>query len=461
MKIAVCIKFIQGEINPFDACALECALECTLRWRETEVVVVSMGPEKIRPSLEALTRLGSFRTILISDPLYAGSDTIATSYILACVLKKLKPDLIFCGRQSIDGDTAQTGPCLARRLNIPLLANIMALPMENQTDQICQSRIGPIELSVPALLTIERINTLRFPALHSKIRSIEVWDNAIVEADPGRCGLAGSPTRVIKTFETEHGRRKCRFIARTDLDRLIQELRSTDPSEEETNLDCMESGPHLKSVAIVGEELYDQATRIADHLEILHRDTPEVIADWVRYHRPEVVLWPADSWGRNNAPQAAILLETGLCADCIQLAVEEGRLIMYRPAQGARIIAKIECRTLPQMATVRTISTGSEIIFSCGRGVAHDLERARHYANKIGAELGSSRVLVELGLLPYEYQVGLTGRAVSPKIYIAAGISGAIGHTAGIENAKYVIAVNPDRNARIFDYADYGIIDKF
>ena len=93
-----------------------------------------------------------------------------------------------------------------------------------------------------------------------------------------------------------------------------------------------------------------------------------------------------------------------------------------------------------------------------GKGIA-DVKKARDFAESLGAELCASRAAVDAGKMPYEAQIGLTGRIVCPKIYIALGISGAVQHTCGIENAGTVIAINPDRDARIFDFADYGIVD--
>ena len=133
---------------------------------------------------------------------------------------------------------------------------------------------------------------------------------------------------------------------------------------------------------------------------------------------------------------------------------------MYRPAQGGNITAKIKCVTKPQMATVRTKSESSDIIVSGGKGVAESLDKLRALAEKLGAELGASRGLVDMNGAEYEKQIGLTGKTVSPKIYIAVGISGAIHHTCAIEGAQTVIAINPDKDARIFEYADYGIVEK-
>ena len=113
------------------------------------------------------------------------------------------------------------------------------------------------------------------------------------------------------------------------------------------------------------------------------------------------------------------------------------------------------------MATVRTVSPASDIIVSAGKGVADMVDGILSFAKKIGGEFGASRGLVDMGKADYKYQIGLTGKTVSPHIYIAIGISGAVHHTCAIETAKTVIAINPDKNARIFDYADYGIVDEF
>ena len=85
----------------------------------------------------------------------------------------------------------------------------------------------------------------------------------------------------------------------------------------------------------------------------------------------------------------------------------------------------------------------------------------KEYAESIGAEFGASRGIVDMGLEDYSCQIGLTGRTVNPKIYIAVGISGAVHHTCAIESAQTIIAINPDKKARIFEYADFGILDKF
>ena len=164
-------------------------------------------------------------------------------------------------------------------------------------------------------------------------------------------------------------------------------------------------------------------------------------------------------WGRSNAPRVAALLNTGLCADCTALETDGEKLYMYRPTFGGSLMAKIECVTLPQMATVRTTeNTHEEIIVAGGKGAKDDFNMLKEFAQKIGGTIGASRGLVDLGIATYDMQIGLTGKSVKPKIYIACGISGSIQHTCAIEQSQTIIAINKDKNARIFEYADYGLV---
>ena len=449
MKILVCVKVCKGELNPFDASALECALTLS-----NDVTVVSMGPESTKDILLPLTRIGA-KVVLISDKLYAGSDTLATSYILSKAAEHLGYDLIVCGKQSIDGDTAQVGPMLSRMSGCNLAANVLKA-------QICDNRLkaetrsGQQILDFPALITVERSYVLRFPGIFSKLGSVDIIDNSVLKCDEKRCGLSGSPTRVLKTFQNERGKRHCKFIDISSLDELITQLSETETVSENS----ASSGEKLSCVWAVGKEVFAEAEKIAEKVILIENDDPLYIAKRAKEENPEVILWNADIIGRKNAPITAAELQTGLCADCTQLDVEKGELIMYRPASGGSLYAKIKCLTKPVMATVRTKTESSDIIVSGGKGVGDNFEKLKKLAEKYGASLCASRGLVDMGKAPYEMQVGLTGKTVSPKIYIAVGISGAVHHTCAIEGADYVIAINPDKDARIFEYADYGILEE-
>lgn len=403
-----------------------------------------------------LTRLG-VRVIMLCDSAFAGSDTLATSYILSLAVKRLNPDIIFCGRQTTDGDTAQVGPCLATMLKIRPICNVMEVGNPENGEITCITRLGCETQKLPVLLTIERICELRFPRLRSKIGEVEVWTNAELGADISKCGLNGSPTKVMRIFENKTGSRKCKFIEREELAPLIERLRS----EARENAEIVPAEHKLKEVWTVGDAVIPAARAIAERVVEIDTLNPNKIVEMAKEKKPEVILWNADLLGRRCAPIAAALLNTGLCADCTKLETDGQKLFMYRPARSGNVIAKIKCDSLPQMATVRCSSDDTEIIVSGGKGVADRLDSLKEFAESLGAELCGSRGLVDMGLMDYSAQVGLTGKNVSPKIYIAVGISGAVHHTCAIENAQTVIAINPDKRARIFDYADYGIVAEF
>ncbi|MBR6719464.1 MAG: FAD-binding protein [Clostridia bacterium] len=447
MKIAVCVKIIKGDINPFDASALECALRLS-----DDVTVISMCPPSGKDALLALTRLGA-KVILLTDSVYAGSDTLATSHILSSALSKIDYDLIICGRQTVDGDTAQVGPCLSAMLDIPVITNVMEIT--EVSDKVkCKTRMGEEEVSLPCLITVERIAELRFPSIRSKVGEVTVWDNSAVGADVNKCGLSGSPTKVLKVFQSEDKMRHCRFIQKEELIPLIKKLSAESAEKEEIK----ESEIKLPKIYAVGKEVLPVAKKLSDNVvEIEKKDAGE-IAEYLKAENAEVVLWNADLWGRRTAPIVSAMLETGLCADCTNLETDGEKLYMYRPAMSGDVYAKIECRTLPQMATVRCETKSADIVISVGKGAKNSLDKVKIFAESLGAEMAASRGLVDTGKAPYEHQVGLTGKKVSPKVYVALGISGAAHHTVGYEGAKYVIAVNNDKDARIFDYADFGVV---
>ena len=450
MKILVCVKVIKGELNPFDESALECALNMS-----DDVTVVTMGPKSCENALLPLTRLGA-KAVLISDSAFAGSDTLATAYILSTAIRNMEYDLILCGRQSIDGDTAQVGPMLSQMLGCNLATN--ALEVKVSDDRVCvRSRMGEEVLTLPALVTVERGYVLRFPSIFSKLGAVDIVDNSAIGCDISKCGLNGSPTRVLESFENQRGKRRCEFISMDRLIPLVEKLMSKDSTREIETY----TGEKLPLVWAVGDAVYPKAAEIAHRVVKIEQLPPAEIATLAEKQKPEVILWNADMWGRKNAPIVAAMLNTGLCADCTHLETDGKTLYMYRPAQGGNITAKIKCMSYPQMATVRTKSKSSDIIVSAGKGMADSMDKIYALTEELGAELGASRGLVDMNKAPYEAQVGLTGKSVSPKIYIAVGISGAVHHTCAIEGADIVIAINKDKDARIFEYADYGIITEF
>jgi len=467
MRIVVCVKqTVQGEINPFDACAYEAAL----RIPDAEVFLLSMGPEKSKDFLLDLTRLGAKVAYLLCDKAFAGADTLATSYALSLAVKRISPDLVICGRQTVDGDTGQTGPALSVMAGLSLITNVMEI-VSLEDGITCMTRSeGKMKVSYPALITVERINQLRLPSIRSKCSEVIVWNAEDIKADKERCGILGSPTKVLSSFQNEDGKRKCKFVEGTELLALIEEGLKKDKSiitVNQTDVNMM------KKVWIVGNKCLEMAETISDDIRVIDKQTAnETDAEFVAWFverikqdEPSVILWDSDPWSKKVAPQVAALLQTGLCADCTALETDGENLYMYRPAFSGNIIAKIGCSKRPQMATVRTkVNDVAQVVVALGKGAKASQATVEAYVEKqakesnIGYAFAASRLAVDTEMYPYEKQVGLTGKTVSPPVYIAVGISGAVHHIAGMKQAGTVIAINPDKKAQIFDYADYGIV---
>lgn len=457
MKIVVCVRRgLDGEINPFDACAYEAAL----RIPEAQITLLSMGPADVGDFLLRLTRLGTAEAVLLCDKAFAGADTLATAYALSLAVRRLEPQVVFCGRQTLVGDTAQTGAMLSRMLGYGLITNVMSIDSVSEEGIVCSTRCeGEASAKLPALVTVERINTLRLPRLRSRLGTLTVWSAADIGADVSRCGLAGSPTRVLKTFENESGKRRCCFIPKEKLGFAISEgLRR---SSERAG--APERGSELlDKVCIVGDAPRSFAETVSDNIIVLPLSDAETIAASIKELEPSAVLWGSDTASKRLAAQVAAELSLGLCADCTSLECKDGQLIMYRPALSGSIIAKIKSLTVPAMATVRTQSDSrEEVIVTAGFGASGCMDRVRKFASSLGAQLCATRKLVDNDFAPYEAQVGLTGKTVSPPVYITVGVSGAVHHIVGMQRSGTVIAIDPDKNAPIFDYADFGIVDNF
>lgn len=244
--------------------------------------------------------------------------------------------------------------------------------------------------------------------------------------------------------------------------------------------------------------------------EILRTYTTEpyakALTQIIREREPEIFLYGATAIGRDLAPRVSARIHTGLTADCTSLEIDEetGLLLMTRPAFGGNIMATILCEEYrPQMATVRpgvmeplernpdakgkvtqehvelgaddmTVRvlevvketkhakdiTEASILVSGGRGIGgpEGFNMLQKLADAIGGEVSSSRACVDAGWIDRDRQVGQTGKTVRPECYIACGISGAIQHLAGMESAGYIIAINKNNTAPIFEAADLGIV---
>lgn len=269
---------------------------------------------------------------------------------------------------------------------------------------------------------------------------------------------------------------------------------------------------------LLGHRIEEQAKELftygAD--QVLYVDSPhlqdyltepytQAIVQIVNERKPNILLIGATFIGRDLGPRLSARLRTGLTADCTGLDISEERdLLMTRPAFGGNLMATIVCKDhRPQMSTVRpgvmrikplsepiagTIETvainfdeskfkvkiletvkedkvkvditEANILVSGGRGIGkvENFDHLKELADVLNAEVSSSRAMVDAGFIDHDRQVGQTGKTVRPDVYFALGISGAIQHLAGMEESEFIIAINRDQTAPIFNVADLGIV---
>lgn len=208
-------------MNPFDTHAVEEALRLKDRYG-CQVTAVTMGPPNAAATLRKCLALGADDVVLVSDRAFGGADTLATSYVLSEVIRRVEKeqgrvDLVICGKQTIDGDTAQVGPGIAVRLNYCLLTlvdRILDISGAERTITVrrkLEGRREVVRALMPACLTLVReVNEPRYPKVPNRLMAetaeIPVWDNQFLQLSLSRVGLKGSPTHVKKIFAPERAR---------------------------------------------------------------------------------------------------------------------------------------------------------------------------------------------------------------------------------------------------------------
>lgn len=204
---------VEAIINPFDTYAIEEGLRLKDK-TSGKVTVMSMGIPSVADLLKETVALGVDDTILLSDRAFAGADTLATSYALSMGVRKIGSfDLIICGKQATDGDTAQVGPSLAEKLGIPHTTYVRKIEEIREGYIRCQRLTEDgyevIEMPLPAVITVvKEINEPRLPSIKGMMRAkkavVTVWTADDINADKELCGLKGSPTQVVRTFVPVH-----------------------------------------------------------------------------------------------------------------------------------------------------------------------------------------------------------------------------------------------------------------
>jgi len=227
---------VEAIMNPFDRHALEEAV-CLKERLGGKVTVLSMGPPQAQDVLREAISCGADEGVLVSDRAFAGADTWATSYTLARAVRTIGDfDLILCGKQAIDGDTAQVGPGLASRLDVPYVTCVQkireATDTTLQVERMMDDGYDVLQVPLPALLTVVKdINEPRVSSLKGKMKAkkagITIFSAADIGADEQCIGLAGSPTRVVNVFapEPRGERRIFSGTAEEQVDQLVEQLK--------------------------------------------------------------------------------------------------------------------------------------------------------------------------------------------------------------------------------------------
>ncbi len=523
------------QINPFDRKAVEEALRIKEKYG-WETAVATMGPPPSAEIINLSLMMGIDRGFLLTDRSFGGSDTLVTARILSSFVSFYKPDLVLMGKYSLDGETSQVPPELAKLCNFSFKSSISKLEIVGDVctaEQDAERSIVTYELKLPAVISVsEKINRARAvkqgtPDMSGKVEIVDSKKLGIRIS-----GVAESPTVVAGTERIESKRRVAFLgsgekvyetalrIIKTRYAGDIEKVAVTEDggrgialgiavSDSIVSMEIASKNFQLAqaeglSTVIIGNIVPAELRRMPANRYVFLKESEsrciaEFIAEYIRKNRPKFVLYPSTVDGREIAAFVAAELGLGLTADCVDLRIENGKLIQYKPAFGGGIIARIYSKTDPQMATVRpgmlrrlesvsefTVEepdmvscnsnvkrisvvevppqfkplNQSRVIVAVGKGIRKpdNIKDAIQLADRLDASIGATRPIVDFGWIPRQQQIGLTGISISPDVYIAIGISGNDNHVVGTRYAKKIIAVNNDPNAPIFQYADYGII---
>jgi electron transfer flavoprotein alpha subunit len=540
------------ELNPYCRRAVSKGVELARQFGG-RCTVFTLGPPSAEDVLREAVAWGADDGVLITDRAFAGSDTLATARALAAALDKEGPfDLILAGRNSVDADTGQVGPEVAQLLDLPFLAGVKRLdvdPAGRRAGALLEHDDGwaEAEVQLPALLSCaERLTEPAKvdPDGRAAVAADRIRRLSAADLGDGPWGQAGSPTRVgeVRMLEAERQRLILEGPVEDQVATAVDLLADTGALAAEGQPDDVGAVPDgwsrgERRIAVLVEpdrgrlarELLGAAARLAAEIggrvvaiglegglepeaaaawgadEVVLLDGPGVEEDiaravggWAAAEPPWAVIAPGTMWGREVASRLGADLQAGLTGDAVGVAIEDDRLVGWKPAFGGRLVAAITAISEVQMVTVRpgvlpvptpravrqppirhwpVVGRGRVTVLAAGRddelddlaaarnvvgvgaGVAPDeYEDLRPLLDLLGAQLAASRKVTDRAWLPRDRQVGITGRSISPSLYIAIGVAGKFNHMVGVRGAGKILAINPDRQAAVFESADIGVV---
>ena len=543
---------IELEMNPYCRRAVSKAVELAAERDGSTVSVFTLGPPAADDTLREAIAWGLARGVdidgvLITDPAFAGSDTLVTATALAGALEREGPfDLVLVGRNSVDADTGQVGPELAELLDLPFLTGVRHLDIEGtRVHARCEHDDGwmQAEVELPAILsTAERLcePAKVDPAERALVSAERI--HLLTASDVGTARRGDdSPTRVGPVKMLAATRERTRWpdepldVQVRNAVRMLGDrgaLRSAPIGTDGEPVATSRAGTTATAMVLcepdrahMTRELLGAAQQLAGNVvavtveppdaitltswgadEIVHlvgdnveEDVAGAVIGLVESEQPWALLAGSTAWGREVASRVAARVDAGLVGDAVELDVEDDRLIAWKPAFGGQIVAAITYGSPVQVVTVRPgvlptlapravdgtvvhhsmpmhargrvrvlartreddldVLAEADTVIGVGMGVPPDeypaLEPLR---TLLRAELGATRKVTDKGWLPRARQIGITGRAIAPRLYVSIGTSGKFNHSIGVRGAGTVLAINPDRSAPIFDAADVGIV---
>src|SRR5437588_121464 len=421
----------EKNLNPFDTHAIEAAMQVKEGGKVDveEVVAVTMGPESAVRALHKAVSLGADRSVHLTDDALAGSDVCATGYALAQVLKQEQPDLVLLGQQSDDGECYTIGAVVADHLQMPSLTQVIKMDVESgklRCERQAEYGYDTVEVELPAVIAVgDAINEPRYPSLKAimgaKKKPLDSKNTGDAEIESGKVGEEGSRTRVL-AINPPPEKAPGEIIEDEDTNETVE--KSTARLNAGVTMEVTEVKVQDGKLVAVRPILQDSAVTEVEY-----------VGD------PGIII------GRLNAFEMA---ESGDG----QASVEDIDVQLSDWSTKATMVERAEPRGADGNIE------DADILVAGGRGLgkAEGFQLCEDLADALGGAVAATRAVVDAGWYPYAAQIGQTGKTVAPKLYLAAGISGAIQHKVGMQSSENIVAINKDANAPIFEFSDLGIV---